>query len=458
MGERQKDMKQIQAPPTRPGPMLMAIGPGIVVSGAVIGSGELINVPLQAAMFGFTLFWAVIISSAIKYFLQIEIGRHCLVHNYTTFQALTGCPGPKFRGVGWVGILFMVGYTLSLITVAGILGATAGLLHSLYPIANNPITSKNIWAVMTFLIAAAILWRSSYGELEKLVALLVAGFSLSVVVALFLVKPSISNIASGLTFSLGTIDRKAAAFAVISFIGALGATANDLFTYPYWILEKGYARHLGHPDTPGWTQRARGWVRVLKLDTGCATLLTTVVTAAYFLVGSEVLHQRVQSGEIEVPGGIEVVKQVSAIFTETYGPGSYGLFMFGAFCTLFSTLIVLAAGTGRMWADLFSSMGYLDRNDKQAHRRFTRIIQTLSLFAFLVIELLVTIPAEKRVILGQYINGLVNTPLIMFAICWMAFRTDRRLRMSWLTATLLLITVAVILSCLAVGLYTQGGN
>ncbi len=57
MGDRQKDMKQIQAPPTRLGPMLMAIGPGIVVSGAVIGSGELINVPLQAATFGFTLFW-----------------------------------------------------------------------------------------------------------------------------------------------------------------------------------------------------------------------------------------------------------------------------------------------------------------------------------------------------------------------------------------------------------------
>ncbi len=39
MGQRQKDMKQIQAPPTKLGPMLMAIGPGIVVSAAVIGSG-----------------------------------------------------------------------------------------------------------------------------------------------------------------------------------------------------------------------------------------------------------------------------------------------------------------------------------------------------------------------------------------------------------------------------------
>jgi len=66
MGERQKDMKQIQAPPARPGPMLMAIGPYLVVSGAVIGSGVFINVPLRAATFGFTLFWAVVISCIIK--------------------------------------------------------------------------------------------------------------------------------------------------------------------------------------------------------------------------------------------------------------------------------------------------------------------------------------------------------------------------------------------------------
>ena len=40
-------------PPTRFGPMLLAIGPGIVVTGSVIGSGELINTPVQAAKFGF---------------------------------------------------------------------------------------------------------------------------------------------------------------------------------------------------------------------------------------------------------------------------------------------------------------------------------------------------------------------------------------------------------------------
>ncbi len=66
---------QFRSPPTRFGPMLLAIGPAIVVSGSVIGAGELVNVPHQAAKFGFVLFWAVILSCLIKYFLQVELGR-----------------------------------------------------------------------------------------------------------------------------------------------------------------------------------------------------------------------------------------------------------------------------------------------------------------------------------------------------------------------------------------------
>ena len=77
--------------------MLLASGPGIVVAGSVMGSGELINTPIQAAKFGFVLLWVVIVSCLIKYFLQVEIARHCLIHNRTTVEALNICPGPKIR-------------------------------------------------------------------------------------------------------------------------------------------------------------------------------------------------------------------------------------------------------------------------------------------------------------------------------------------------------------------------
>jgi len=457
---------QFRSPPTRFGPTLLAIGPAIVVSGSVIGAGELVNVPVQAARFGFVLFWAVILSCVIKYFLQVELGRHCLVHNRTTIQALNTCPGPKFRGTGWVGILYMISYTLSMVAVGGILGATAGLLQSVFPLnwlglSDDPeraqIIGKNIWGVVTFLVVGAILWRGMYGELEKLVAFLVAGFSLSVVLALFLVQGtpfrlSADDIFSGMTFSLGSIDRRLAAFAVISLLGALGTTANELFMYPYWILEKGYANHLGAPKSEGWAKRARGWVRVLRVDTGAATLLATVITGAYFLVGSTVLHR-----QGKVPSGIDVIGQISAIYTETYGAWSYGIFMFGGFCTLFSTLVVAIAATGRMWTDLLSSMGAFEWENEKARRRCNRAFQSLYLVGYLAITLFVTKP-EGLVILGQYINGLINTPLLMFGICWIAFHTDRRLRMGRVTAVLLMVTVVIILVCLAVGMYAQTGR
>jgi len=447
--------------------MLLATGPGIVVAGSVIGSGELINVPVQAAKFGFVLFWAVIISCVIKFFLQVELGRHCLIHNRTTIQAFNTCPGPKLFGTSWVGICYMIGYTLSTVTLAGILGALAGLLQSVLPLlADNPETSKNIWAVISFVVVAGILWQGRYGVMEKLVALLVCGFSLSVVVALVLVVRSglvtMGDVTEGLKFSLGSVDHNLAAFAVISLLGALGTTANEMFMYPYWILEKGYARNLGTSDSPGWLDRARGWVGIMRLDAASATVLATVITAAYFLVGCAILHDPTKlPSQAEAPSGVNVVEDISVIFTNEETFGRFGLvafyiFMFGGFCTLFSTLIVAAAATGRMWTDLLSSFGWLDWNNAESRSKCNRFFQTFYLTAFLLIEVSGRIPAEKLVIVGQYINGLVNTPLIMFGICWLAFHTDRRLRMRTVTALLMVATVIVILLCLAAGLYVQG--
>lgn len=90
---------------------LALVGPGVVVAGSVMGSGELINTPVQAARFGFVLLWAVILSCVIKFFLQVEIARHALVHNRTTFQALNHCPGPKWRGTHWIGPVWLAFHT-----------------------------------------------------------------------------------------------------------------------------------------------------------------------------------------------------------------------------------------------------------------------------------------------------------------------------------------------------------
>jgi len=454
-----------KAPPKTWGGRLLAIGPAIVVSGSVIGSGELINVPVQAATFGFVLFWAVILSCIIKYFLQVELGRHCLVHNRTTIQALNQVPGPRFRGTSWIGILYIGGYTISVVTVGGIMAATAGLFTSVMPIGGSEEISTISWGMIIFAVIGSVLWFSLYDALEKLIAFLVCGFSLSVVVALFLLifspNPAypltLADVASGMTFSLGDpAQRGAVAFAVISLLGALGTTANEMFMYPYWILEKGYARNVGTDEDEGRIERAKGWIRVLQLDAGVATLLATVITAAYFLVGCAILHKKG-----EVPSGMKVVEQLSQIYTETYGAWSYGVFMFGGFCTLFSTIVVVVAASGRMWTDLLSSMGVLDYHDPATRRRYNRIFQNIYLTAFLGITFysaLLGAAPEKLVIMGQFINGLVNTPLLMIGILYLAYKTDNRLRMSTVTSVMLILTAGAIMVCIVMGYFGGPGH
>jgi manganese transport protein len=430
----------VREPPTRLSGVLAQIGPGLVVTGSVIGSGELINTPKRAADFGFALLWIVILSCVIKWWLQVELGRYCLAKNLTTVQAINTLPGPRWRKTHLIALLYGVGYVFSMATLGGILTATAGLLRDSFA------WDVRLGAFVLYAATIVLLYGGLYRTLERAVTLLVAGFSLSVLISLALLQStpyaiSASQLAEGFTFRVPP----GAGYAVISLIGALGTTANEMFMYPYWLLEGGYARHVGKAERPApsdaWYHRARGWLHVMKVDAFCATALATVVTMGYFLVGAAVLGGR------EV-GGLGVVKDVSRIYTQTYGEWSLWVFMLGGFCTLFSTLVVVSAATGRMGADFTASLGFIRWDDDAARRRAIRAFTLLFLTVWLGMAFFMTRP-ENYVAFGQAVNGLINTPLLMVAIVLMAFRVDRRLRMGPVAAFFLLASIALLAFTLA---------
>ncbi len=445
---------EVKNPPRGIFPMLLTLGPGIVITGGVIGSGELIITPLQAAKFGFVLLWAVIISCLIKYFLQVEVGRHCIVHQRTIFESLNACTGPKFRGTSWIVLLFMLAWTLAQIGAVGMVGALAGLLHGLLPLKEG--WSSPIWAVIVVCAIQAVLWKGLYRHLERAIITLVLGFSFSVLIALAMLQGTdyalnADDILSGLTFSLGDAPQLAA-YAVISLMGALGVAATELFVYSYWVLEKGYANYVGPPDSEGWQQRARGWIRTLQIDAGLATLLTTTVTVSYFLLGCAILFRQGKT-----PEGMGVVDQMALIYTDTFGAWSHSLFLFGAFCTLTSTVMSGAAANGRAFADLFCSLGFLDRNRPKDIQRSHRIVQSVFLGSLLILFLWIQKPPATLVVLSGYLIAMFGTPLAIIGICWLAFKTDLRVRMSRITAVLLLCSVTVILACVLFALLVQIG-
>ena len=71
------------------------LGPGLIVAGSIVGSGELIATTKTGAQAGIALLWLIIVGCLIKVFVQIELGRYSISRGETTLAALNHVPGPR---------------------------------------------------------------------------------------------------------------------------------------------------------------------------------------------------------------------------------------------------------------------------------------------------------------------------------------------------------------------------
>src|SRR5947199_319056 len=165
----------IQEPPRSLWRAFRKIGPGLILAGSIVGTGELIATTSLGAEQGYILLWLILLSCVIKVFVQTELGRYAITHGKTTLEAFDTLPGPRLGTSALVALV-------TLMTVA----CVAGLPWTGYPIRPRE---------------------------------LVRGFE----------------------FALPTTGI-ALAFATF---GITGVGASELFAYPYWCIEKGYARFAG---------------------------------------------------------------------------------------------------------------------------------------------------------------------------------------------------------------------
>jgi hypothetical protein len=76
---------------------LLRLGPGMIIAGSIVGSGELIATTKAGAEAGFWLLWLIIIGCIIKVSTQIEFGRHAVTWVRTPLKALNSLPGPRLK-------------------------------------------------------------------------------------------------------------------------------------------------------------------------------------------------------------------------------------------------------------------------------------------------------------------------------------------------------------------------
>ena len=352
----------IETPPRSLTAALRRIGPGMVLAASIVGSGELIATTTLGAQVGFAALWIIIASCLIKPVVQAELGRFTIGTGETGLEGFNTVPGPR-AGFSWVVWAWAITVMLSLLQVGGMYGGVAEVLHLIVPAV--PIAW---WVAACLAVTLALLLGGGYERVERFAIVKVGLFTLLTVCAaavLFRREDAITSadLVRGLSFEL-----PAAGFATaVAVFGMTGVGATELVMYPYWCIEKGYARFTGPPDgSDAWIARARGWIRVMHLDIVCSLVIYAFATIAFYLLGAGVLHRL----GLE-PRGNATVTVLSRIYTDTLGEWALWLFYLGAVVTLYGTIFASTAAHSRLFSDLVRVGGGFARSDI-ARRRFWR--------------------------------------------------------------------------------------
>jgi Mn2+/Fe2+ NRAMP family transporter len=383
----------------------------MILTGSIVGSGELIATPTLAARVGFAALWLIVLSCTVKVVVQEELARYTILTGDTTFQALNKVPGPKL-GVSWVvwcWLLMFVGVTFQ---QGGIIGGVGQVFHLLFP-----AVGVKTWVLIVAAASIAILLRGKYRLIEAGSTFMVVSFTIITVTCAIMLAWTphairMENLVDGFRFQIPP-GGLAVAFAVF---GITGVGATELIYYPYWCIEKGYARFVGPREaSPAWLERARGWIRIMQTDTLVAMVVYTLATVAFYLLGAGILH-----GTQQIPKGYDMVRTLSGIYTVTLGQWAFGLFLLGAFFVLYSTVFAAAASNSRVLVDFMEMVRAVKIPDEPRRWFWRRVVVAGLITLYTTWYLLVGEPVQMVLIGG--IAQACMLPIIAFSTLYLRYK------------------------------------
>ena len=434
----------IQDPPKSLWAALRKIGPGIILAGSIIGSGELILTTSLGAEYGFIFLWLILFSCIIKVFVQIELGRNAISSGKPTLSALDELPGPRL-GANWLVWWWFIMFSATLFQLGAMAGGVGQALNLAFPKASpvlaawagtlSPALKATIlarpehpWAAFTAIACVLLLVSGGYKRIEFLTTCLVAAVTLITVLCVVMLPwigypPRLSDLQDGFSLQVLSLPGTAIAAAFGTF-GITGVGASELYAYPYWCLEKGYARYTGpRSKDPAWADRARGWLRVMRLDAWVSMIVFTVATVAFYTLGATVLHRQ----DLH-PEKSKMIATLSQMYVPAFGTWTQIIFLIGAWAVLFKTMYVSSASNARLTADLLGLAHLVQYTESDPQRR-PRWIRTFCVFYPLLGFILYVFVRDPKVmvIIGGFFQA-ATLPVISGAALYLRYyKTDRRL-------------------------------
>lgn len=308
-----------------------------------------------------------------------------------------------------------------------------------------PTHDDRIWVIVMGLLTSGLLFRGRYRFIETISVILVVSFTLITIGNVFALQSTRYALSSAQIlrgFSFGIPEYPGAMLTALAAFGIIGVGATELVTYPYWCLEKGYARSAGpRDDSDAWFRRATGWFGVMKFDAYASMVIYTLATAAFFFLGASVLHSDGRN-----PEDSRMVSTLAQSYVPVFGDYAKWLFLAGAIAVLYSTYLVANAGNARMMADFCGVIGICDADPDSPRRR--NLVRGLST-ALPLICVAVFMGFQKTPVQLIVLSGLtqgVMLPILGFSSLYFRYTlTDRRLRPGPLWDVVLIISCCALL-------------
>ena len=124
------------SPPENFAGTLRYLGPSVIISATIVGSGEIILTASLGAAVGYVMLWWVLFSCWSKSLLQAELARYIVLSGDTYLRAINRVPGkiPGPRGpFAWPIGLGLIGFATGITGLGGLIGGAGLAVTMMFP-------------------------------------------------------------------------------------------------------------------------------------------------------------------------------------------------------------------------------------------------------------------------------------------------------------------------------------
>jgi len=296
---------------------LRSFGPGFVVVLTWLGAGDVVDMAVAGANYGYALMWVLVVAVFMRFVFVSLVARYQLCNQWGE-GVLDGLARlhPAYAPVIFAATVVMGHVYESYMTV----GAGEAC--------RNLFRAGETWQWALFLNGAALLlvFRPAYPRLERVFKLFLGLLAVSFLGSAFWVGFNPAGLVQGLfRFEMpGARGRFEPWLVAVAMIGAVGGSLMNL-AYPYFLEAKGW--------------RGPRYRKVQLYDLLLAMAVMVVLNLAVWTLGAELLYPDREIRELD-----DLPRLLSAVL----GEGGRVLFYLGIFAAVYTSVLGHAAGLACM--------------------------------------------------------------------------------------------------------------